>query len=171
MDQVLEIGCQEGLGSLVVSKSVKRLVATDFFRPHIEFCLAAMAKPLGNVEFLGHDIIAGPVGRNFDAAFSMDVIEHIDPQQEELFIGNICASLKDGGTFICGTPSKESQVYASNYSQMGHINCKSSEDWRKTFLDYFGTVLMFGMNDEVVHTGFPAMCHYIVAVCINPVRR
>lgn len=170
-ESVLEIGCQEGLGSLVVSKSVKRLVAIDFYRPHIEFCLEAMSKPLPNVEFVGHDIVAGPVPRNFDAAFSMDVIEHIDPTQEAVFLEHVCASLKDRGTFICGSPSLESQAYASETSRVGHINCKSSEDWRRTFLNYFETVFMFGMNDEVVHTGFPGMCHYIIAICVNPRRR
>ena len=32
---------------------------------------------------------------------------------------------------------------------------------------YFNNVFMFSMNDEVVHTGFHKMAHYIFAVGCN----
>ena len=31
---------------------------------------------------------------------------------------------------------------------------------------YFHDVFMFSMNDEVVHTGFHAMAHYLFALCV-----
>ena len=33
---------------------------------------------------------------------------------------------------------------------------------------YFKRVFMFGMNDEVLHTGYPAMCHYIFGMGVGP---
>jgi hypothetical protein len=27
---------------------------------------------------------------------------------------------------------------------------------------------MFGMNDEVVHTGYAPMCHFLWALCVTP---
>jgi hypothetical protein len=30
---------------------------------------------------------------------------------------------------------------------------------------YFHAVFLFSMNDEVVHTGFAPMAHYLIAVC------
>ena len=33
---------------------------------------------------------------------------------------------------------------------------------------FFHTVFMFSMNDEVVHTGYHKMAHYILAVCSHP---
>jgi hypothetical protein len=31
--------------------------------------------------------------------------------------------------------------------------------------DYFHNVFVFSMNDEVVHTGYYPMAHYLFAVC------
>ena len=166
--KVLEIGCHEGIGTLLVAKTVKEIVAFDFYRPHVDWCRDNMAPYMPNVTFMGHDMIAGPVPGGFDAAFALDVIEHIDPAQEGLFLRNICDSLTPDGVFLCGLPSLESQAYASPASRAGHINCKSGEAMRRTCLTYFDNVFMFGMNDEVVHTGYFPMCQYIFALCTGP---
>lgn len=169
-DQALEIGCQEGLGSMVVAKAVRRLVATDFYKPHIESCLSRMSGLASNIEFRGHDIIDGPMTESFEGAYSLDVIEHIDPSQEDRFMENVVGSLTEHGVFVLGTPSLESQRYASPASKAGHINCKSGEDWRAFCKRFFHNVFMFGMNDEVLHTGFLPMAHYIMALCVHPKR-
>jgi hypothetical protein len=167
--RVLEIGCQEGIGSLVVSKSVKRLTAIDFFRRHIEVCQRNFSGLLQNVAFVGHDILDGPVGEGeFDGAFSLDVLEHIDPAQEDLYMMNVCRSLGARGTFLCGIPSLESQVHASAKSKQGHVNCKTGPAMKAFCQRFFHHVFMFGMNDEVVHTGFFPMCQYIIAMCVDP---
>jgi len=31
--------------------------------------------------------------------------------------------------------------------------------------NYFNNVFLFSMNDEVVHTGFNKMAHYLIAIC------
>lgn len=38
---------------------------------------------------------------------------------------------------------------------------------KKLMSDYFYTVFMFGMNDEVVHTGYLPMAHYLFAVGVG----
>jgi hypothetical protein len=108
------------------------------------------------------------VGGDFDGAVSLDVFEHIDPAQEHLYLGNIARSLAERGVFVLGMPSLESQVYASPASKAGHINCKSGEDLRKVCQQHFHSVFMFGMNDEVLHTGFLPMAHYLIALCVAP---
>lgn len=167
-ESVFEVGCQEGLGSLVVAKSVKKLVATDFYKPHIESCISRMSGVAGNIEFRGHDIIEGPVGEGFSGAYSLDVLEHIDPAQEDIYMKNVVQSLSADGIFIAGMPSLESQMYASAASKEGHINCKSGEALRVFCRKYFHNVFMFGMNDEVLHTGFMPMAHYLLALCVRP---
>lgn len=167
-DKVLEIGCQEGLGSMVVAQAVGSVLATDFYKPHIESCVSRLTGVVTNIEFRGHDIIDGPIPENFDGAFSLDVIEHIDPAQEDRFMENVIASLSDYGVLVLGAPSLESQHYASPASKAGHINCKSGEDMRAFCKRFFHNVFMFSMNDEVVHTGFLPMAHYLIALCVNP---
>ncbi|MCI4665061.1 MAG: class I SAM-dependent methyltransferase [Neomegalonema sp.] len=165
---VLDIGCQEGLGTMIVSKAVARITGVDFFAAHVESANKGIRPVAPNAEFFGHDIIGGPVAGEFDAAYSMDVFEHIDPAQCDRYMKNIIASLTADGVFIVGIPSLESQAFASPASREGHINCRTGADLRDFCREYFGNVFMFGMNDEVVHTGFFPMCHYLIAVCVGP---
>jgi hypothetical protein len=69
------------------------------------------------------------------------------------------------GVTSIGVPSLESEQYASEDSKLGHINLKSQKDLKATLSSFFHTVLIFSMNDEVVHTGFAAMAHYSFALC------
>jgi len=64
-----------------------------------------------------------------------------------------------------GMPSLESQAHASPQSKEGHVNCKTGKDLKRLMQDYFHNVFLFSMNDEVVHTGFYPMAHYLIAVC------
>lgn len=166
--QVLEVGCQEGLGSVLVAKTVGHLVASDFFRDHVESCRRRLGAAFPDIEFLGHDMVGGPIPRSFDAAFALDVFEHIDPAQEDAFMGNLVASLSEKGVLILGIPSLEFQAYASPASREGHINCKSGKDLKAFCEGYFDHVFMFGMSDEVVHTGFLPMASYLLALCVQP---
>ncbi|TAK78052.1 MAG: methyltransferase type 12, partial [Gammaproteobacteria bacterium] len=59
----------------------------------------------------------------------------------------------------------ESQAYASSQSRIGHINCKSGSSFKQFFEQHFRYVFVFSMNDEVVHTGFYPMAHYLFALC------
>ncbi len=170
MGSVLEVGCQEGLGTLVVSKFVGKITAVDFYKPHIEAALEGMAPVIKNATFAGHDMIDGPVSGTFDGAFTLDVFEHIDPVQSDVFLANIARSLTDAGVLIVGIPSLESQRFASAAAAAGHINCLSGPDLKKACQKHFKNVFMFGMNDEVLHTGFFPMCQYLFAMCVGPKR-
>ena len=80
---------------------------------------------------------------------------------------NIVESLSINGTLIIGMPSLESQVYASEASKLGHVNCKSGSELSEFCKKYFNNVFSFSMNDEVLHTGFFPMSQYIYTMCIN----
>ena len=96
--------------------------------------------------------------------YSVDVLEHIQSSDEGAFLGNIAASLDTGGVCIVGTPSLESQIYASEGSKAGHVNCKTAESLKSVMSTYFQNVFIFGMNDEVLHTGYARMSHYLFAL-------
>jgi 2-polyprenyl-3-methyl-5-hydroxy-6-metoxy-1,4-benzoquinol methylase len=118
------------------------------------------------MQALVHDMAKEPLPHRFDGIYALDVIEHISPANEERFLDNISKSLIDvGGIVIIGTPSLESQMYASPISRAGHVNCYSGVELRRRMSKWFHVVLMFSMNDEVVHTGFDKMANYLFAVC------
>lgn len=169
-DTVLEIGCMDGFGSAIVSSFVKNLVSIDYYKLHLEQAQQYIAPTYPNISFRGHDILDGPLKEEFDGAFSLDVLEHIDPQQEDLYMRNVVRSLREHGTFIVGMPSLQSQEYASEENRYAHINCKTGDDFKLFCQKYFHNVYSFGMNDEVLHTGFSPMCHYLINVCSAPKR-
>jgi 2-polyprenyl-3-methyl-5-hydroxy-6-metoxy-1,4-benzoquinol methylase len=112
-------------------------------------------------------MLAGPIPRNFDAAFTLDVLEHISAADERRFLQNIVDSLQPHGVLLIGTPSLESQAYASPISKAGHVNCKTSAQLSALCDEYFHNTFLFSMNDEVVHTGHAAMAHYLFALCTD----
>src|SRR5258708_7485960 len=76
---------------------------------------------------------------------ALDVLEHIRPEDEDVFLGNMTAALEESGTLIIGMPSLESQPYASRLSK-GHVNCKSQPALKETMQRHFRNVYMFCMK-------------------------
>ena len=101
----------------------------------------------------------------------MDVIEHILKEEEERFVSNVVGSLNENGVCIVGTPSIESRAYASPPSKAGHVNCKDDQGLKGLMQKFFHNVFVFSMNDEVIHTGFQPMAHYLWTVCENRKNR
>lgn len=168
--RVLEIGCADAFGTRIVQQEVGSVVAIDFDRVFVKDVQARM-RDRWKFECRVHDILDGPVRPPFDAAYSLDVLEHIEKKDERRVMANICDSLVDDGVLITGTPSIQSQVYASPPSKAGHVNCKDASELKSLMLSYFTNVFMFSMNDEVVHTGFSPMAHYLFALCAGKRER
>jgi 2-polyprenyl-3-methyl-5-hydroxy-6-metoxy-1,4-benzoquinol methylase len=165
-DRVLELGSADGWPSRIVKQEVKTLVCVDFDQELLDF-------GINNVEqtwpilFEKKDLTElFHYDTKFDGVFALDVLEHIDKEKEDLFMKNIVNNLLHSGVTVIGIPSLESQVYS--YPDNGHVNCKSGEELREFCLNYFERVLIFSMNDEVVHTGFVKMANYLFAVCFYP---
>lgn len=154
---VAEIGCGDGWYGRVVKQEVALLHRYDFDPMFVN----------DNAQVWMHDILLRPLDKKYDAIYSLDVMEHIAPENESIYLANICSSLDKDGIFIVGMPSIESQLHASPDSKAGHVNCKSGEALRETLQGYFKNVFMFGMNDETLHMGFFPMCHYLLAVCVG----
>jgi len=167
MGRVLEIGCADGFGTRVVRQEVSEVVATDFDSVFIEQNLKR-TEPRWPIVFKVHDMLSGPLAEGFDGAYALDVIEHIPRDDEDRFVGNAAASLHSGGVFIVGSPSLQSQAYASPPSKEGHVNCKDAPALKALMRKWFANVFIFSMNDEVVHTGFYPMAHYLFALCCGP---
>jgi 2-polyprenyl-3-methyl-5-hydroxy-6-metoxy-1,4-benzoquinol methylase len=163
---VLEIGCADAFGTRIVRQEVERLTAVDFDPIFINDVKTRM-NPKWAFEAFVHDMLTGPVPGAYDGIYALDVLEHIEPTAEKTFLDNLVGSLAPHGVVVLGMPSLESQIYASPNSKAGHVNCKSMPDFKATMEAYFRNVFMFGMNDEMVHTGFHKMAHYLVALCVE----
>lgn len=164
-NKVAEMGCGDAFGSRVVLQEVKELHVYDFdplFVDDIHKRQDARWPLHAHV----HDILDGPLKEApFDGIYSLDVMEHIPQEKEEIYLANLKKSLAPHGALIIGMPSLESQSHASPQSKVGHINCKSGKALKSILENHFHNVFLFSMNDEVVHTGFYPMAHYLFALC------
>lgn len=162
--RVLEVGCADAFGTRVVQQTVGKVTAVDFDPLFIADAQERM-NPHWPFECFVHDLLKGPVPGSHDAVYALDVLEHIEPKDEDAFLRNALGSLEPTGVAIFGMPTLESQAYASPQSKEGHVNCQTGEQLKTTMERYFHTVFVFSMNDEVVHTGYYRMANYILAVC------
>lgn len=162
--QTIEIGCGDAFCTRLVQQEVRDVTVLDIDPVFIEDVKCRMSEkwPMNTIV---HDFMTGPLSTEFETAYSLDVLEHIDIKDEDTFWQNIAHSIKEDGILIVGTPSIHSQKYASKASIEGHINCKDANQLKTLMNKFFKEVFIFSMNDEVVHTGFSPMAHYFFAIC------
>ena len=167
-DKVLEVGCGDTFSARLVQAEINELHVLDFDPIFMDDVKARMTQKW-KFHVAVHNILESPYTEMglFDAGYSVDVIEHIEQKNEDAFMRNICLCLKKNAIFISGSPSLESQRWASSQSKAGHVNCKSGAEFKKFMEKYFYNVLMFSMNDEVIHTGFYPMSHFLFAIGIG----
>lgn len=162
-DTILEIGCGDAIGSIIVAKNKKRFLAIDNEKRLIDGNIDRL-NMFKNIEFKYIDIIKEKIPEKFDGAFCIDVIEHLDHENEKLFMKNIINSLKEHSIFIIGTPNIYAKKYATKKSSLHHINLKSKKTLKGLMNKYFENVIIFYMNDETFHLGYEKMGHYLVGV-------
>ena len=166
--EVLEIGCGDGPGIPIVLQAVSSICAIDIEPIIIEDNIQRFTREgIDRCRFVLHDLTKDPLPTSFDAAYALDVIEHVAPAKEDCFMRNICGSLKPQAICILGTPNTTAHAHASLPSRQGHVNLKAEESLRALLEKYFHNVFIFSMNDEVVHTGFYPMAHYLLGLGVG----
>src|SRR3982074_24545 len=86
--EVLEVGCGDAFPSRIVQQEVGRLTVTDFDPIFIQ---EARNRSGAGWELAGafvHDMLSGPPQGQYDGMYALDVLEHILPEHEDLFLAN-----------------------------------------------------------------------------------
>ncbi|MEM8494977.1 MAG: class I SAM-dependent methyltransferase [Planctomycetota bacterium] len=176
---ILELGCSEGLGTMVLAEFASRYHGVDLDADAVATAQANWStekRTFETCDFLNGEngqpraFNAGSAGGRFDGVVSLDVIEHIATEAEPRYWQAVTANLTDDGVAVIGTPNQTSETYASPLSKAGHINLFTFDRMRDTLHRHFESVLLFGLNDEIVHTGYAPMCHYVMGIGIHPRR-
>lgn len=165
---ILEIGCNEGLSTYILAEQARFYYGIDIDEKAIQWAQNTIRR--SGWKFAIHDILEQPTDWRYGVAVSMDVIEHIYPENSGKFIRNIAASLTRTGMCIIGTPNIEHDKYASPMSKIGHVNLYSADRLQNQLSEYFERTMMFFSNDEIVHTGFDKTANYLLGVGICPRR-
>ncbi|MCF6309502.1 MAG: class I SAM-dependent methyltransferase [Sulfurimonas sp.] len=165
-DEVLEVGCGSGLGSIYLSQECQNVYGIDVQKQEI-----AEAQELNrreNVIFEVKDLFLLDENKKYDAIVCLDVLEHLSVEDGRKFIEKISKLLKPNGFFACGVPSIYSYEFQSSLSQASHINCPDRDDLERELSTSFNRIFPFSMNDELVHTGFQKLAWYYLMLCTNP---
>lgn len=168
--RVMEVGAGDGFGLPIIAQHVGHVYCLDWDTRLLEGNARRLLH-LKNVSYVHIDLNKESPAIVADAAFSIDVIEHLEPEREATFIEHVVHCLTPSGVLITGTPNVTASAHASPRSQAQHINLKSMQSLRALMERYFENVFMFGMNDEIVHTGYAPMCHYIWSVAVGKKER
>jgi 2-polyprenyl-3-methyl-5-hydroxy-6-metoxy-1,4-benzoquinol methylase len=164
--RVLDVGCNEGICTWLFGKQCGYALGVDFDEEAIAAAKANFQDPC--VDFKAADVLKTRIEGTWDAVVSFDVIEHIVPSNVSTFMEGILSYLPSSGISIIGTPSEVSQQFASAFAKKGHVNIYSPQRLEEEMNRYFEHVFLFSANDEVVHTGFPNLAHYLIAVGSQP---
>ena len=156
---ILELGCSEGIGTLLLAENSNLVLGVDSDKDAIDWATYNLTQK--NVKFKQDNFLGKNYGR-FDAVVALDTIEYIKDESE--FLDTVTGNLTGDGVCIIGTPNAEADKYASEVSKIGHVNMFIAEKLKLVMEFHFKTVLIFSMNDEVVHTGFSPMAHYLIAL-------
>ena len=164
----LEVGCGDAFGLPIMLQAVDYIHCIDFEPIVIDEIKSIFDKEILKLcSFSVVDYTKEYIDEKFEAAYSLDVIEHIPEECEQMFMENIYKSLHSDGVCIIGTPNIAASRFANPISMEAHINLKNEITLKSLMEKYFNNVFIFSMNDEVVHTGYYPMAHYLFALGVG----
>lgn len=165
--KVLEVGCSEGIGALMLEQNthLEKYVGIDMDPEAVLWAIQNIKSE--RLQFLKDNFLDANLEGEFDAVYSLDVIEHIDPSTEMQFLRKCHNLLVKDGSLIIGTPSIMMSPYASEASKSAHINLYDQDRLYTSLRRFFYNVYIFNMNDEVVNIGFDKMACYIIGIACN----
>jgi cyclopropane fatty-acyl-phospholipid synthase-like methyltransferase len=156
------------LGSLLISQESSRYFGVDIDQPAVAYAKKMYATPHRAYEvFSGWATIKQSLPQP-GMIFSLDVIDHLTKNEESDFLVSSFEALGVGGALLIGTPNIYAAAHHSAASAKAHINLHSQETLMASMTGAgFSVNFLFGMNDEVLHTGFDKMCHYIFVMGVK----
>ena len=109
-DCILEVGCGRGYTCLKLAPHVKSIVGLDVSRPALDEARELIiAKRVNNVSLLlgsADELICHFESRKFDKVISIDVYEHLAPEDAMQHISQVYSILKPKGRLIIVTPNR-----------------------------------------------------------------
>jgi SAM-dependent methyltransferase len=110
--EVLDAGCGEGFGTVLLAETARRVIGIDYAREAVEAARASYAIP--NLEFRQLDVGALPrLDLRFDLVTNFQVIEHLtDPAG---FLRAVRSVLKPDGVLVLTTPNRLTTISENPY--------------------------------------------------------
>jgi len=86
---VLEVGCGDAFPSRIVQQEVGAVNRHDFDPIFIQEAQKRSVAVLGTAGAFVHDMLSGAARAHYDGMYALDVLEHILPENEDVFLSNM----------------------------------------------------------------------------------
>lgn len=137
--KVLELGCGEGYGTVLLAQSASKICALDYSKTAIE--KAKKNYQVNNLEFICRDVNRlNFEPDSFEVIVAFQFIEHLKkPEPIFLSISNL---LKSPGIFLSSTPNKKASLVQQPY----HFKEYDKDELQQTLKNYFANVAIYGLQ-------------------------
>lgn len=139
--KVLDLGCGEGYGSLILAEEAKEVIGADIDQVAVRH--ASLKYVRGNLRFIQGSIIDLPIkGKGvFDVIVCFEALEHIREHDE--LMKEVKRLLRSDGIFIISTPNKHTYSDQPNYQNPFHL--------KELYLDEFNGLLNANFNNTFIY--------------------
>jgi SAM-dependent methyltransferase len=136
--QVLDAGCGEGFGTVLLSETARRVTGVDYSDEAVAAAGTAYQRP--NLEFRQLDVYALPgLDLRFDLITNFQVIEHLpDPAK---FLTAVRAALRPDGVLMLTTPNRLTTVSENPY----HLREYTADELLALLRPIFSRIEMLSM--------------------------
>jgi SAM-dependent methyltransferase len=142
--RVLDAGCGEGFGTVLLSDTARRVTGIDYSREAVKAATAKYQRP--NLDFRQLDVYKLPgLDLRFDLITNFQVLEHLaDPVD---FLTAVRAALQPGGVLMLTTPNRLMSVSENPY----HLHEYVADELLTLLRPLFGRVDLYSMmgNEKV----------------------
>lgn len=109
-DNILEVGCGRGYTCLKLAPHVKSIFGTDVSDPALTEAIYLLKENhIDNVQVIkvnADELMARFEKKSFDKVISIDVYEHLHPEDAIKHLSQVCSILKPNGEYIIITPNR-----------------------------------------------------------------
>lgn len=179
---VLDIASGEGYGSFHLSKFAKNVVGVDISAEAVKH--ASSKYKNSNLSYLQGTATKIPLeDHSVDVVVSFETIEHMEHQDQIIFMAEIKRVLKKDGLLIVSTPDKHIYSDLENYENEYHLHEFYQDEFKEFIGTYFKNINVFEQLSEAAsfiakeNTGFHnlkevkflggnlPMGKYLIAIC------
>lgn len=158
-DAVLDVGCGSGYGDAILMGKASSVVGVDKEKEAIDYAKNALRERKENrIRYIQKDILHGIAADGFSAAVCLEMIEHVDREDQMIVLNNIYLALNPGGLLLISTPRKGTEALTEFHKH---------ELTREDFVDVLETsgFKVEGMDDPAQ---FGVPLSFMLARCRRP---
>ena len=147
---ILDAACGVGYGSKILSKTAKEVYSIDIDVEAIDF--AKENYQAKNINFVQSSVTQLPFENEyFEVIVSFETIEHLNQENQEVFLSEIKRVLKKDGVLIMSTPDKNfylNQILSHNHY---HLNEFNADEFNSFLKEKFIHIDFLYQRNEVCH--------------------